>query len=112
LFFELANNEGPGAFDTQPEPLRRMVLDNARTVPLALAAPSPPALSRTALGGIRAPTLVVSGARSPRYLTLINEVIAQRIPGRLVVIPEAAHLMSYQNPAAFNDTLLHFLARQ
>jgi pimeloyl-ACP methyl ester carboxylesterase len=55
---------------------------------------------------------VVSGAQSPRYLTLINEVIAQRIPGRLVIIPEAAHLMSYQNPAAFNETLLHFLARQ
>src|SRR6266446_9757637 len=43
---------------------------------------------------------------------LVNEVIAQRIPGRLVVIPEAAHLMNHQNPAAFNETLLHFLIRQ
>ena len=35
------------------------------------------------------------------------------IPGsRLVVIPAAAHLMSYQNPAAFNEALLDFLARQ
>jgi pimeloyl-ACP methyl ester carboxylesterase len=34
-------------------------------------------------------------------------VIARSIPGsRLVVIPEVAHLMSYQNPAGFNDVLL------
>jgi pimeloyl-ACP methyl ester carboxylesterase len=40
-------------------------------------------------------------------------VIAQSIPGsRLVVIPKAAHLMSYQNPAAFNKALLYFLAQQ
>jgi len=30
----------------------------------------------------------------------------------LVVIPEAAHLMSHQNPTAFNEVLLDFLALQ
>jgi len=29
-----------------------------------------------------------------------------------VVIPKAAHLMSYQNPPAFNEALLYFLAQQ
>ena len=29
-----------------------------------------------------------------------------------VVIPKAAHLMSYQNPPAFNEALLHFFAQQ
>jgi pimeloyl-ACP methyl ester carboxylesterase len=113
LFFELANNQGPGALDTQPESFRQMVLDNARTVPLALSAPRPPALSRTILGGVKTATLVVGGAQSPRYLALINDVVVRSISGgRLVVIPEASHLMSYQNPAAFNEALLHFLARQ
>jgi pimeloyl-ACP methyl ester carboxylesterase len=112
LFYELANDQGPGALDAQQEPFRQMVLDNARTVPLALSVP-PPVLSRTALGGVKAPTLVVGGELSPRSRALINDVIVQCIPGsRLVVIPEAAHLMSYQNPAAFNDALLEFLARQ
>lgn len=56
---------------------------------------------------------MVGGANSPRYLSLINDVIVQCIPSsRLVVIPEAAHLMSYQNPAAFNEALLEFLARR
>ena len=112
LFFELANNYGPGAFDTQPEAFRQMILDNARTVPLARAAPRPPALSCATVGGVKAPTLVVGGEQSPRYLALINEVVVQCIPGsRLVVIPKATHLMSHQNPTAFNEALLHFLAQ-
>jgi len=110
LFYELVNNQGPGALDVQPEPLRQMVLDNVRTVPLALSA-RPPAFSRAILNGVKAPTLVVGGAQSPPSLAWINDVIAQSIAGsRLVVIPKAAHLMSYQNPSAFNEALLSFLA--
>jgi pimeloyl-ACP methyl ester carboxylesterase len=112
LFYELANDQGPGALDVQPEPFRQMVLDNARTVPLAISA-RPPAFSRAILNGVKAPTLVVGGEQSPRSLSWINDVIAQSIPGsRLVVIPKAAHLMSYQNPPAFNEALLYFLAQQ
>jgi pimeloyl-ACP methyl ester carboxylesterase len=113
LFFELANYQGADIFETQPEAFRQMVLDNAWTVPLQLAAPRPPAFSCATLGGVQAPTLVVGGAQSPRYLELINEVIVQCIPGsRLVVIPQATHLMSHQNPTAFNEALLHFLGQQ
>jgi pimeloyl-ACP methyl ester carboxylesterase len=112
LFYDLANDQGPDALDLQPEPFRQMVLDNARTVPLALSA-RPPSLPGTTLGGITLPTLVVSGELSPRSRILIDEVIVKCVPGsRLVVIPTAAHLMSYQNPAAFNEALLDFLARQ
>lgn len=113
LFFELANYQGAGTFETQPEAFRQMILDNARTVLLQLAAPRLPALSCATLGGVKAPTLVVGGAQSPRYLVLINEVVVQCIPGsRLVVIPKATHLMSHQNPTAFNEALLHFLGQQ
>jgi hypothetical protein len=113
LFFELVNNQGPGTFDTQPEVFRQMILDNARTLPLSRSAPPPLALSCAMLGGVKAPTLVVGGERTLRYFSLINEVVVQCIPGsRLVVIPQAAHLMSHQNPVAFNEALLHFLAQQ
>ena len=112
LFYDLANDQGPDALDMQPEQCRQMVLDNARTVPLALSA-RPPVVSRTTLGRIKAPTLVVSGELSPHSRILIDEIIVTCIPdSRLVVIPAAAHLMSYQNPAAFNSALLDFLARQ
>jgi pimeloyl-ACP methyl ester carboxylesterase len=109
LFYDLANNQGPDALDAQPELFRQMVLDNARTVPLALSA-RPPAFSRAALGRITVPTLVVSGEQSPRSRILIDEIIAKCIPGsRLVMVPAASHLMSYQNATAFNTVLLEFL---
>jgi pimeloyl-ACP methyl ester carboxylesterase len=112
LFFELANNQGAGAFDIQPEAFRQMILNNARTVPLQLSAPRPLAISYATLRGVKAPTLVVGGEQTPRYLALINEVVVQYIPGsRLVVISKATHLMSHQNPVAFNEALLHFLAQ-
>jgi len=112
LFFDLANNQGTGAFDRQPETFRQMVLDNARTIPLQLLAlRDRPAMSCLALNGLKERTLVVGGDESPRYLSLINERLVQCIPeSRLVVVPRAAHLMSYQNPSAFNSALLDFLA--
>jgi pimeloyl-ACP methyl ester carboxylesterase len=113
LFFEWGNNQGAGAFDRQPEAFRQMILDNARTVALQLSAPRPPVLSRTMLSGVKLPVLVVGGEHSRRHSVLGNEVLVQCIPGsRLVVIPQATHLMSHQNPTAFNEALLHFLAQQ
>jgi pimeloyl-ACP methyl ester carboxylesterase len=113
LFFDLANNQGSGAFDAQPETFRQMVLDNARTVPLQLLAPRPPAISRITLTGLKVRTLVVGGEQSPRYLSLINEQVVGCISGsRLVVVPRATHLMSHQNPSAFNEAFLDFLTQQ
>lgn len=113
LLFDWVNNEGAGAFDKQPETVRQMFLDNARTVPLALSAPRAPAVTCTKLAGVKVPTLVAGGERTRRYYSLINEILVRCIPGsRLVTIPKATHPMSIQNPAAFNKALLQFLAQR
>jgi pimeloyl-ACP methyl ester carboxylesterase len=113
LFFEWVTNQGPGAFDTQPEAVRQMILDNARAVLLFFSAPPPPVLSCATLGGLKVPTLVLGGEGTPRYFALINEVVVRCIPGsRLMTIPKATHLMSTQNPAAVNEVLLQFLAQR
>src|SRR5207245_1907427 len=113
LFFDWVNNQGAGAFDKQPEALRQMMLDNAKTVPLLLAAPSPPAISCTTLGGVKTPTLVIGGEQTSRYFSLINEVVVRCLPSsRLAIIPKATHPMSYQNPGGFNEALLQFLAQR
>jgi len=112
LFFEWVNNQGAGAFDKQPEAVRQIILDNARTVPLALAAPAPPAVSCATLGGVKVPTLVIGGEQTPRYFSLINEIVVRCLPGsHLVTIPNATHPMSLQKPAAFNEALLQVLAQ-
>jgi pimeloyl-ACP methyl ester carboxylesterase len=88
-----------------------MVLDNARTVAVFLSAAPPPAVSCATLGGVKAPTITVGGEQTRRYYSLINEVVMRCIPGsRLAIIPESTHFSSYQNPSAFNEALLEFLA--
>lgn len=111
--FDWVNNEGAGAFDKQSEAVRQMCLDNARTVPLFLSAPTPPALLSCAmLGSVKAHTLVIGGEETRRYFSLINEIVVRCIPGsHLETIPNATHLMSAQNPGAFNEALLNFLAQ-
>jgi pimeloyl-ACP methyl ester carboxylesterase len=112
VLFEWVNNEGPGTFDRQPEAVRQMFRDNARTLPLLLAAPPPPALSCATLGGVKAPTLVIEGEGTRRFFALIDAVVVRCLPGsRLVTIPQATHPMFVQQPAAFNDALLQFLAQ-
>jgi pimeloyl-ACP methyl ester carboxylesterase len=111
-FFEWVDNQGPGAFDRQPAAVRQMLLDNARTLPLVLAAPPPPAISCAMLGGVKAPTLVIDGDQTRRFFSLISEVAVRCLPGsRLVTIPQATHLMFIQQSAAFNAVLLSFLAQ-
>lgn len=112
VFFEWVNNQGPGAFDQQPQAVRQMFLDNARTLPLLLAAPAPPALSCATLGGVKAPTLVIAGERTQRFFSLISEAVVRCLPGsRLVTIPQATHAMFVQQPEAFNAVLMPFLAQ-
>ena len=112
LFFESVNNRGAGAFDKQPEPLRQMILDNARTVPLSLSAPRKPQVSCATLNAIKTPTLITRGEHTLRFFSLISEITARCVPGsRLVTISNATHPMSIQNPTAFNEAVLQFVAQ-
>lgn len=105
----LVNGESPEAFDKLPPELRQVLTDNARTLPLLFAGELG-MVSCEALGGIKIPTLLIRGERTPQFFSKINEVAGRCIPGsRLVVIPSAAHTMSYQNPRAFNQVLLEFV---
>jgi pimeloyl-ACP methyl ester carboxylesterase len=110
LWFELVNNRGPGAFDAQPEGLRRMWLDNfgARRP----AAPAPDPLTCEQLGALALPVLALAAEYGLSYSRRIVDALAGCIPGsRLVVLPGVTHFMSYQEPAVFNAAVLDFLAQ-
>ena len=107
----LVTGDPPENFDTLPPAWRQMLLDNARTLPLAFAAPEPP-ITCEMLRAVKTPTLVVQGDRTPEIFSKTNEAVGQCIAGsRLAVIPKASHAMSYDNPADFNREVLAFLAR-
>lgn len=108
----VAGESSAGHFDTLPPALQRVLLDNARTLPLLFAG-GPETVSRDALAAIRVPTLIVRGERTPPIFVKTVEAVARAIPGsRQVVVPQASHAMSYDNPAAFNEAVLAFLASE
>ncbi len=62
-------------------------------------------------GGIRAPTLVISGGED-RSLREQQE-LARRIPGaELVVVPGAGHCVNLERPWAYDAAVLEFLRRR
>jgi pimeloyl-ACP methyl ester carboxylesterase len=98
-------------FDKLPAGLRQGLLDNARTLPLLFAAPTP-AITCETLRGIRHPTLLVRGARTPRFFTAINAEASRCIAGsKPATISKASHPMSYDNPAEFNKVVMSFIGR-
>ena len=105
------NGQPADTFDRQPEALRQILLDNARTLrPLFAAAPT--VVTCESLATVKVPTLVVRGETTPGIFVKTNEAVGRCISGsRLVVVPKAAHAMSYQNPQGFNEVVLDFIRR-
>jgi pimeloyl-ACP methyl ester carboxylesterase len=110
LWFELVNNRGPRAFDTQSEDFRRMWLENFnRKRPTS---PPPEPLRCEQLSTITRPTLILKAEYGMPYSRRIVDKLEQCISGsRMVDIPGVTHFMSYQNPTVFNSVLLNFVAQ-
>lgn len=65
---------------------------------------------REHLDALRIPTLVVAGADDALIPPSESSDLALGIPGAaLVVIPEAGHLVAYEQPSAFNEALKAWL---
>lgn len=66
----------------------------------------------TRLGGLRCPTLVISGERDTGTTPAMGQQIADAVPGaHHVVLADAAHLSVLEQPRAFADAVLALLDR-
>lgn len=102
----------PGTFEAYPRGPKDVALANARTLPLQFAAFPPPSITCAQLGAIKAPTAVVRGEMTPPFFRIIADTASRCIPGSLLIVaPNTRHLWPVQVPAAFNQTLLEFLAK-
>jgi pimeloyl-ACP methyl ester carboxylesterase len=64
------------------------------------------------LPGIHIPTLVVVGEQDVATPVALARDMQQRIPGaELVMLKDAGHLSNIDQPEAFNQAVLAFLAR-
>jgi pimeloyl-ACP methyl ester carboxylesterase len=102
---------GEGAWDRRTPEQKQMLLDNIATGP---ACAERPRFARVQLASLTVPMLLVTGERSPSRHTLmlaelhkLNSHVAD-----LVTIPNAAHAMNRENPAAFNAAVMSFLAKR
>jgi len=106
---------GAGAFDHLPPHVREMMLDNAPAMRIETTTPPEqyfPALSTVDIERLSVPVLLVQGEVSPRIFGPITEVLAHLLPeNERVTIAAASHGMHAQNPAAYNDAVLAFLAK-
>ena len=64
LFMEAVFRLPPGGFDGEPEAWQKIWLDSARTTPLQVAAPPPPAITCNRLKATKSPMLVMRGANT------------------------------------------------
>jgi len=110
LFFDWVNGQ-PGCFELLPRQAKEAHLSNGRTIALHFAAPPPPRLSCGDLAEIRMPLTVTMGELTRPFMRICAEAVHRCVPGaRLVVIPDARHSASSQNPTGFNNAVLDFLA--
>ncbi|MDR5755238.1 MULTISPECIES: alpha/beta hydrolase [unclassified Caballeronia] len=100
----------PGTFDQLPARVQTVLSDNARTIPLQLNAPPPPAITCADLGKISVPVAIARGTSTRPFFRIAADTANQCIPGsRLVLIQDGRHLAPVEKPNEFNAALLAFL---
>ncbi|WP_043336345.1 alpha/beta fold hydrolase [Belnapia moabensis] len=100
---------GPGAWEKRSAARKAINLDNAHTLLGQIDERRRP-YGRAAAEAIRVPTLLVNGVQTqPQFIAIIEALERVMADVRRVVIPNAAHGMSSDNPADFNAAVLAFL---
>jgi 3-oxoadipate enol-lactonase len=94
------------------ERVRGMIEDTpVETLIAALAGMAVRRDSTSDLGSIQLPALVVSGEHDALTPPAVGRAMATTLPdARFELIPDAGHVSSLENPAAFNAVLASFLA--
>lgn len=101
---------GPGTWDVLPAAERQIRQDNVYTL-LAQLSDVPQPYSKADAEAVKVPTLFVVGANTPGLLPMVSRTLAAHVPGaQIVILPEAGHSMFRQQPAAFCNEVLGFLA--
>ncbi|MDA4135028.1 MAG: alpha/beta hydrolase [Thaumarchaeota archaeon] len=97
-----------GSFAAMPEPQRKMMLDNARTI-AELRTKFPPFKSQ--IHKITCNTLVVNGEESALWLRRIGKIAATSLPHAwFAMISKSRHFPHIEKAQEFNERVLNFLS--
>jgi pimeloyl-ACP methyl ester carboxylesterase len=107
LEFYVDNANGPGTWKRRTEAQQQVSRDNAWTLVVDDAEWS---VTCAEVGSLAMPVLLMGGAKSPPRLVSVVDATQKCLPtAKRVTIPNAAHPMNRQNPAAFDAALVKFL---
>ena len=103
---------GTGRFDSLPPEGLAAVMQNSRFFKANTLSSDPfPNLSKERVKRLRIPVLIVTGENTIRIHKLVNEELARLLPkAEQAVIPNAGHGSPRENPQAFNEAVVRFLA--
>ncbi len=104
---------GDSAYENLPPHVRAIMMDNIAELKGAVMDKNlfPPFACEDARK-VRVPTLLLDGELSPKMLTLVQDILEECLPNKeRATILAASHGLEYENPQAFNERVLAFLAQ-
>jgi pimeloyl-ACP methyl ester carboxylesterase len=111
LAYEYVSQLPRGGFDREPQAVQTMVIENARTLPLAFI-DRPTTITCDRLKTFSRPTLLMRGERTQAFYALISEGVSRCMPAaQFVVLHNANHAGPSREPTAFSSTVLEFLSK-
>jgi pimeloyl-ACP methyl ester carboxylesterase len=103
-------NDMDGAFNYLPPEVQKVMIDNARMLPLMFAAPPPPSITADDLKAIGFPLTIGVGAESRIGYRIAARTAGSLVPGAgLVEVERARHLWPVQDPEGFSRLVLKSL---
>lgn len=104
---------GAGRFNNLPPEGRTVAMQNSRFFKASTSSSDPfPKLSKDKVKRLSIPVLIITGENTIKLHKFINEELARLLPkAERVTIPKAGHGSARENPLAFNDAVLKFLAK-
>jgi pimeloyl-ACP methyl ester carboxylesterase len=103
---------GKETYEGLPEERKQQARENLNTLRAQLLGAGFPPLSEDDVRGVRVPTLLMTGQRSPAVLLRLTDHLQRLLRNaERVEIAGASHAMTEENPGAVNEAILGFLAR-
>lgn len=103
---------GRASYEALPEARRQQMRENLAPLRASLLGSGLPPLAEDEVRRIRAPALLLTGARSPAFELRLTDLLEELLPDtERVEIPAASHAMHEENAPATNAAILTFLAR-
>lgn len=102
-----------GAFDSFPQEVQQLILNNACEFKAETSSSNFwTQFTCEDAARIKTPTLLLTGERSLKMLKLVVEELDHCLPNNeLVTVPSSSHETASENPEAYNEIVLNFLAK-